>query len=192
MAVSPINFYKFLSNQGVDFCTGGPDSLLKEFCLCIDDNLPEKNHIITANEGNAIALAAGYHLATGKLPMVYMQNSGLGNAINPLLSLCDPHVYSMPMLILIGWRGEPGVNDEPQHIKQGKVQLDLLNAMDIPFEIISKEESDVEKKIVNSVKTAIKNNGPVAILVKKGTFDNYKPSKLSINEKFMFNNDCKK
>ena len=99
-----------------------PDSLLKEFCLCIDQCIPKDRHIIAANEGNAISLAAGFHLATGELPLVYMQNSGLGNAVNPLLSLCDSDVYSIPILLLIGWRGEPGVKDEPQHIKKGKIQ----------------------------------------------------------------------
>jgi len=183
--INPIDFYKYLSNNKVNFFTGVPDSLLKEFCLCVDDNLPEKNHIITANEGNAIALAAGYHLATGELPMVYMQNSGLGNAINPLLSLCDPDVYSIPMLILIGWRGESGVKDEPQHIKQGKIQLDLLKTMDIPFEIISSNENEVEKKLLRSIKIATNDSRPVAILVKKGTFDRYKLTANNINNALM-------
>ena len=155
MSISPKDFFESLTKRNVEFFTGVPDSLLKQFCLCIDNNIPEEQHVIAANEGNAIALAAGYHLATGKLPMVYMQNSGLGNAVNPILSLCDPDVYSIPMLLLIGWRGEPGVKDEPQHIKQGKIQLDLLQAMDIPYKIIAKDESHVEKKFSNSVKIAI-------------------------------------
>ena len=133
----------YLISNNIDFYTGVPDSLLKEFCFCIDDNVSENTHIIAPNEGNAVALAAGYHLGTGKLPLVYMQNSGIGNAINPLLSLCDPEVYSIPMIIFIGWRGEPGVKDEPQHIKQGKIQLDLIKSMDIAFSIISKDESVV-------------------------------------------------
>ena len=185
MPINPIDFYKYLSNNKVNFFTGVPDSLLKEFCLCVDDNLPIEKHIITANEGNAIALATGYHLATGELPMVYMQNSGLGNAINPLLSLCDPDVYSIPMLILIGWRGESGVKDEPQHIKQGKIQLDLLKTMDIPFEIISSNENEVEKKLLRSIKIATNDSRPVAILVKKGTFDRYKSPENNINNALM-------
>ena len=104
--VKPFKFLTYLVDHKVDFFTGIPDSLLKHFCLCVNDNIPEGQHIIAANEGNAIALAAGYHLATGKLPLVYMQNSGLGNAVNPLLSLCDTTVYSIPILLLIGWRGE--------------------------------------------------------------------------------------
>ena len=141
--ISPSQFYSLLREQGVEFFTGVPDSLLKQLCLCIDDNVSENHHIIAANEGNAIALAAGYHLGTGKIPLVYMQNSGLGNAVNPLLSLCDPEVYSIPMIIVVGWRGEPGIKDEPQHIKQGKVQLELIKALDLPFEIISKNEKDL-------------------------------------------------
>ena len=131
MAVKPVKFFQQIIKHKINFFTGVPDSLLKHFCLCIDDNVSKNNHVIAANEGNAIALAAGYHLATGKLPLVYMQNSGLGNTINPLLSLCDPDVYSIPMLLIIGWRGEPGVKDEPQHVKQGRIQLDLLKTMDI-------------------------------------------------------------
>ncbi len=185
MAINPIDFYKNLLIHNVNFFTGVPDSLLKEFCLCVDDFVSQKKHIITANEGNAIALASGYHLATGELPMVYMQNSGLGNAINPLLSLCDPDVYSIPIILLIGWRGEPGVKDEPQHIKQGRVQLDLLKTMDIPFEIISKDEKEFDKKIFKSIKIAKKHNRPVALLVKKGTFDVYKNPKKNKNNTLM-------
>ncbi len=148
--------------------------------------MSEDRHVIAANEGNAIALAAGYHLGTEKIPLVYMQNSGLGNAVNPLLSLCDPDVYSIPMLLLIGWRGESGVKDEPQHVKQGKVQLDFLQVMDIPYEIISKDDSEVEKKITVSVGTLKKENRPFAIVVKKGTFDSYKSPSLTINDRLMF------
>jgi len=185
MAIKPIYFYDQLISHGVEFFAGVPDSLLKELCLCIDDRISNDKHIIAANEGNAIALAAGYHLATGKLPLVYMQNSGLGNAVNPLLSLCDPAVYSIPMLLLIGWRGEPGVKDEPQHIKQGMVQLDLLRAMDIPYKIISQDECDFENKISNSIKIATKENRPVVIVIKKGTFGNYKFSSPKVDDKLM-------
>jgi phosphonopyruvate decarboxylase len=186
MGVSPLDLFNHLSKSNVDFFTGVPDSLLKQFCLCVDDNVSEHRHVIAANEGNAVALAAGYHLATGKLPLVYMQNSGLGNAVNPLLSLCDSDVYSIPMLVLIGWRGEPGIHDEPQHIKQGKVQLDLLKTMDIPYEIISKNDIAFEKKIDNSINKAIRKKSPFAIVVKKGTFDDYNSSSLQVNDNLMF------
>lgn len=185
MSISCIDFFHLLVKNDVEFFAGVPDSLLKEFCLCIDDNLPPKNNIIAANEGNAVAIAAGYHLATGRLPMVYMQNSGLGNAINPLLSLCDTDVYSVPMLLLIGWRGEPGIYDEPQHVKQGKVQLDLLQVMDIPYEIISKNEQQVDKKIVQSAERALKENRPCAIVVKKGTFNVYGSTSQTFDEGLM-------
>ena len=173
MAIKPTDFYDQLASHGVDFFTGVPDSLLKEFCLCIDDRIPRDKHIITANEGNAVALATGYYLAQKSLPLVYMQNSGLGNAINPLLSLCDPDVYSIPMLVMIGWRGEPGVKDEPQHTKQGKVQLKLLESMDIPYEIISKDDDQFEMKILSIVETAKNESRPAVLLIKKGTFEKY-------------------
>ena len=173
MAIKPTDFYDQLASHGVEFFTGVPDSLLKEFCLCIDDFIPKDKHIITANEGNAVALAAGYYLAQKSLPLVYMQNSGLGNAVNPLLSLCDPDVYSIPMLVMIGWRGEPGVKDEPQHAKQGKVQLKLLESMDIPYKIISKDDDQFVMKISSAVETAKNESRPAVLLIKKGTFEKY-------------------
>jgi len=172
--ISPFNFLNYLTDHNVDFFTGVPDSLLKQFCLCIDDNIGQNQHIIAANEGNAIALASGYYLGSGKIPLVYMQNSGLGNAVNPLLSLCDSNVYSIPMLLLIGWRGEPGVKDEPQHVKQGKIQLELLNTLDIPYIIISNNGKEIEDQISKIIKKAITDNRPVAIIIKKGTFNNYR------------------
>ena len=173
MAIKPVDFYNQLASHGVEFFTGVPDSLLKEFCLCIDDRIPGDKHIIAANEGNAVALAAGYYLARKSLPLVYMQNSGLGNAVNPLLSLCDRDVYSIPMLIMIGWRGEPGVKDEPQHLKQGKIQLKLLDEMDIPYEVISKNDVQFEKKISIVIETAKNECRPTVLLIKKGTFQKY-------------------
>jgi len=174
MSINPSEFYEQFAGHGVDFFTGVPDSLLKEFCLCIDDRISNDKHIIAANEGNAVALASGYYLATKSLPLVYMQNSGLGNAVNPLLSLCDPDVYSIPLLVMVGWRGEPGVKDEPQHVKQGKVQLDLLKAMDIPYEIISQDDDQFSTKISNVIEIAKNENRPVVLLIKKGTFEKYK------------------
>ena len=173
MAIRPTDFYDQLVRHGVDFFSGVPDSLLKEFCLCIDDRIPKDKHIITANEGNAVALATGYYLAQKSLPLVYMQNSGLGNAVNPLLSLCDPDVYSIPMLVMIGWRGEPGVKDEPQHAKQGKVQLKLLESIDIPYKIISKDDDQFVMKISSAVETAKNESRPAVLLIKKGTFEKY-------------------
>ena len=173
MGIQPLQFFRLLADNNVDFFTGVPDSLLKQLCLCIDDNVSNDRHIIAANEGNAIALATGFHLGTSKIALVYMQNSGLGNAINPLLSLADPEVYSIPMLILIGWRGEPGVKDEPQHVKQGKVQLNLLDSINLPYNIISSDDTDWKQKITKGIDVAISENRPFAIIVKKGTFEKY-------------------
>ena len=175
-------FYESLDQNGIDFYTGVPDSLLKDICSYISDNATVEKHVISANEGGAVALATGYYLATSKLPLVYMQNSGFGNTINPLLSLADPKVYSIPMLLLIGWRGEPGVKDEPQHVKQGEVSETLLKALDIPHVIISNQTLDIDKIIKDSVEHAKTNNTPFAILVKKGTFEPYSlKNKLKTN-----------
>ena len=166
-------FYESLSKNGVDFYTGVPDSLLKDICSYISDNAPANKHIIAANEGGAVALAMGYYLATNKIPLVYMQNSGFGNTINPLLSLVDPKVYSIPMLLVIGWRGEPGVKDEPQHVKQGEVNETLLKTLDIPYVIISDKTEKIDNVISGALKKAKENNEPYAILVRKGTFEPY-------------------
>ena len=132
------DFVDWLVGHGVDFYAGVPDSLLKPVCFYLADHAGD-NHVVAANEGGAVALACGYHLATGKVPLVYLQNSGQGNTINPLLSLADRDVYSIPLLLLIGWRGEPGTKDEPQHVKQGKVTVSLLEAMDIPYSVMAPE-----------------------------------------------------
>ena len=168
MAINPIVFYNEIAKHGVELFTGVPDSLLKEFCLCVDERMSKNAHIITANEGTAIGIAAGHYLAKKSIPLVYMQNSGLGNAINPLLSLCDPEVYSIPMLLMIGWRGEPGVKDEPQHVKQGMIQIELMKTLGIPFEIISKNDLDYKSKISKCTEAAKSENRPTALLIKKG------------------------
>ena len=170
--VDTVKFYEYLINHDLSFFTGVPDSLLKELCACIGDYSDCKHNIIAANEGNAVGLAAGYHLATSKLGVVYMQNSGEGNAVNPLMSLADPKVYSIPMLLIIGWRGEPGLHDEPQHVKQGEVTLKLLEAMDIEYRILS---DDFEEDLEHLVSLAKKENKPVALVIKKGTFSKYQP-----------------
>ena len=185
MAINPIVFYDQLASHGVDFFTGVPDSLLKEFCLCVDDRVSNNKHVIAANEGNAVALASGYYLAQKSIPLVYMQNSGLGNAVNPLLSLCDPDVYSIPLLVMIGWRGEPGVKDEPQHVTQGRVQIELLEALGLPYEIISKDDDQFYKKISNVIEIAKNENRPVVLLIKKGTFERYKNEIVQSNNQRM-------
>lgn len=170
------DFYDYLIKNNFDFFTGVPDSLLKNLCACIKENSDQKHNVITANEGNAIALASGYHIASSKYGVVYMQNSGIGNAVNPLLSLADEEVYSIPMLLIVGWRGEPGVKDEPQHVKQGKVTIDLFKAMGIECVIL---DEDYQEKIDYCYDYISKNNKPIALIVRKGLFDEYKTSKPS-------------
>ena len=158
------------TREGVRFFTGVPDSLLKEFCACVSDSCDKDSHVIAANEGNAVALATGHHLATGKTAVVYLQNSGIGNAINPLLSLADPSVYGIPMLLVIGWRGEPGKKDEPQHQAQGPLTVPLLATMKIPYKILPTSERaalSVMKKLYAKAKNE---NRPVALVVREGTF----------------------
>lgn len=171
-------FFNLLTKNGIDFFTGVPDSLLKDFLSYIEDNCDSTNHIICANEGNAIALATGYHLATGKTGMVYMQNSGLGNSVNPLTSLTDKEIYSIPVLLLIGWRGEPDKKDEPQHIKQGRITKNLLDVLEIPYSILPETEKEAETILKTSLMHLNKNNSPYAIVVKKGTFKPYKKRKI--------------
>jgi phosphonopyruvate decarboxylase len=167
-------FFNVLKENGIDFFTGVPDSLLKNICSYISDNVSKENNIIAANEGGAVALGAGYHIATNKIPLIYMQNSGIGNALNPLLSLADEKVYSIPMLLMIGWRGEPGVKDEPQHIKQGEVTTTLLETMGIPYKIIPDNFNEA-KVIIEESLTYIKNNNcPFAFVIRKDTFETYK------------------
>ena len=167
-------FFNSLRSEGIQSFFGVPDSLLKSICAYISDNTLPNEHQITANEGSAVALAVGQYIATGKPSLVYMQNSGFGNAINPLLSLADAKVYGIPMLIMAGWRGEPGVKDEPQHIKQGEVMERLLEACDLPTIIIDAETKSIKEVLKSAVSMTIANNQPVVLLVKKGTFEFYK------------------
>jgi phosphonopyruvate decarboxylase len=166
--------FESFKNNEINFFTGIPDSLLKEFCAYVTDNSSNENHIISANEGGSIGIATGYHLATGKVPLVYLQNSGIGNCINPLLSLADKEVYGIPMILMIGWRGEPMVKDEPQHIKQGRVQNELLEKMEIPYIIIDQNSQNIENIIKELKEKALNIKNPVALVVKKNTFSTYK------------------
>lgn len=172
--IRPEYFYNTLKGMGIDFYTGVPDSLLKDICAYITDHADRKNNVIAANEGGAVGLAAGYHLATGNIPVVYMQNSGLGNTVNPLMSLTDSDVYRIPVLLVIGWRGEPGVHDEPQHVKQGKTTLPLLDAMEIRHEIMSGDEAELERQLDGGVRYMKETGRAFALVVRKGTFAKYK------------------
>lgn len=177
-------FYNYLKEKGVTFFAGVPDSLLKNFCAYLTDNEESDKNIIAANEGNALGMAAGHYLATGSIPLVYMQNSGLGNIVNPLTSLTDPLVYSIPTLLVIGWRGEPNKKDEPQHKKQGLITLELLDALGIKYSVLGEENSDDEAKIeIDKAITYMKENKePYAIVIRKNTFSEYKlKNKIATN-----------
>lgn len=182
--INPSDLLQELINNDVEFFCGVPDSLLKDFCACLETTIDNSNHIITANEGNAIALASGYHLATNKIPLVYMQNSGLGNALNPLISLADKNVYQIPILLLIGWRGEPGKPDEPQHQTQGEITPALLETLKIPFEVFS-GSCDYLNIINRSLDKAKETSSPVAILVQKGCFEPYTPARKTSNQQLL-------
>ena len=175
---------KLVNIIGADFYTGVPDSQLKALCnyLMNTFGIDKKHHIIAANEGNCTALAAGYHLATGKVPVVYMQNSGEGNIINPVASLLSDKVYAIPEIFIIGWRGEPNVHDEPQHIYQGEVTIKLLDDMDIASFVITKETTEEElKNKMEEFRTILNKGKSVAFVVKKGA--------LTYGEKVVYKND---
>ena len=179
--ISPEFFIEKLRENGIDCFAGVPDSLLKNICAYITDHCDAEHNIIAANEGAAVGIATGHYLATGKSTCVYMQNSGEGNIINPLASLTDEEVYNIPVLLLIGWRGCPGVHDEPQHVKQGKVTTGLLNVMGVNYEVLSKEEDKAEKQIAKAIK-ALQNKEVFALVIEKDTFEDYKLQNVEVND----------
>ena len=179
--ITPKYFIEKLRENGIDCFAGVPDSLLKNICAYITDNCDARHNIITANEGAAVGLAAGHYLATGKPACVYMQNSGEGNIVNPLASLTDPEVYNIPVLLLIGWRGRPGVHDEPQHVKQGKITTGLLNTMGVNFDVLSKDEDKAGKQIVKAVE-ALNRKEVYALVIEKDTFDSYTLQNVEKND----------
>ena len=158
--------FKALEGMGISFFTGVPDSLLNDFCLYMVNNIPDGQHVMAANEGNAVAIAAGHYMATGNIPVVYMQNSGIGNATNPLLSLTHDCVYGIPMILVIGWRGDPAITDHAQHKKQGELTPVLMNDMDIPFEILD-DENTVVQRFEWAINKAKEISSPVALIAKK-------------------------
>ena len=175
---------KLMQIIGAEFYTGVPDSQLKALCDCLMNTygIDQKHHIIAANEGNCVALAAGYHLATGKTPVVYMQNSGEGNIINPVASLLNDKVYAIPMIFIIGWRGEPGVHDEPQHIYQGEITVRLLDDMGIASCIIGKDSSDEDvAAAMERFRGLLTQGKDVAFVIRKGA--------LEYSEKVAYRND---
>lgn len=175
--LDPREFHSAVKKEGIDFFCGVPDSLLKDYCAYVTANEPREKHVITANEGSAVALAAGYHFATGKTAMVYLQNSGLGNIVNPIMSLASPSVYSVPMLLFLGWRGEPGKRDEPQHVVQGKATPGILAACGVPFQVLPDYTEGAEQALYTARKHMEVSRGPYCLLVKRQTFLPYKLNK---------------
>lgn len=162
-------FVQSLKTHGVRFFTGVPDSLLQNFSAQLQNNLTAQEHIIAANEGNAIGLAIGHFLATGRPAVVYLQNAGLGNTVNPLTSLADPEVYGVPMLMVVGWRGEPGKKDEPQHVKQGRITLEQLELLEIPHWVVD-THTDIQATLNAAWQVMQTEQRPVALVVRAGSF----------------------
>ena len=182
--IKPDIFLNALKKVKIKFVTGVPDSLLKDICASIDEKSPKNKHIIATNEGSAVGLAIGHYLASKNPALVYMQNSGLGNSVNPIVSLADPKVYGIPIIFLIGWRGEKlnngrQIKDEPQHLKQGKITLKQLEILEIPYKTIDYKTKNINFILKKLKKLALKRNGPVALVVRKGTFLKYKNSKIN-------------
>ena len=171
--MNPSEFVDLLQRNGITFFTGVPDSLLSSLSAHVTAHVAPERHVIAANEGGALAVAAGVHLATGRMACVYMQNSGQGNAVNPLCSLCDPEVYGIPVLLVIGWRGQPGVHDEPQHVKQGRVTLALNTTLEVPTVVADVHASPVEQEqaIKALIQRGQRESRPVALVVPKGFFE---------------------
>jgi len=173
--LSPIQTYESIVRRGLEFFAGVPDSLLKDLCSVIEERTSGNSHIIAANEGNALALASGYYLATVKPGVVYLQNSGLGNLVNPLLSMNDSLVYRVPALLIIGWRGEPGVSDEPQHKRQGQMMLELLQVLRIQYAIIDSETTgeQLDSALEDALACMNQEKQPFAFVVRDKTFSAY-------------------
>lgn len=168
--LDPGQFIAACRALGVCRFVGVPDSLLKDFCAALEDSAVAGAHVIAANEGGAIALAAGHYLATGRPALVYMQNSGQGNAVNPLTSLADPEVHGIPMLLLVGWRGEPGLRDEPQHVKQGRITFALFETLGVPARLLPCAPEAAAVLLAEAARKSLAESRPVALIVRKGTF----------------------
>ena len=161
-----------LEHMGIDTIAGVPDSTLKQFCDGVQTYKGKMSHYVTANEGAAVGVAIGSYLATGRPACVYMQNSGIGNAVNPLASLANGEVYGIPMLFIVGWRGEPGVKDEPQHVFQGKITCQLFETLAVSCRVIDKETTAEEMKaVLREAGETLARGEQFALIVKKGTFE---------------------
>lgn len=163
-----------LRKEDLTFFTGVPCSYLGNLLVCLNSDSRPLSHTMACSEGEAVGIAAGYHLATQHVPIVYLQNSGLGNAVNPLTSLMDTEVYGIPCILFLSWRGEPGTIDEPQHKKMGRIMLDLLDDMEIPYQFASNDIAETAKILHQLKRTAIKKQKPVALIFRPNLID--KPS----------------
>merc|ERR1712166_1510131 len=172
-SIAPSALYETLGKNGIDTYYGVPDSLLKDFCSYVTDTAPEGSHIIAANEGTACGLASGYHLGTGKVPVVYLQNSGLGNVLNPVMSLMHQRVYSIPMLMMVGWRGEPGKKDEPQHAFMGECMEDIMKSMRMEYAVLPVNIAAAEVCVEEAAAYMNKEKAPFGLLIQKGVFEKY-------------------
>lgn len=177
--IEPVEFIASLEKLDIRFVTGVPDSLLKDVCACITSYFSSARHIIATNEGSAVGLAIGHYLATGRPALVYLQNAGLGNVVNPVTSLADPQVYGVPMVFMIGWRGEiladgKQLHDEPQHVKQGQITIPQLEILDIPYRIADSSTTTIEPVLSELIDRAISRPGPAALVVRKHTFAPFK------------------
>jgi len=176
-------FYEIMQENGINFFTGVPDSTFKDWLnFLFDEHNKKVTTVIACNECEAIATAAGHHLATGKIGCVYMQNSGEGKTVNPLTSLCDKEVYSIPMLLMIGWRGQPGERDEPQHKKMGRIMIPLLDVLEIPYRILSENLEEIKKDTSEMIKLAKRESKPAAIIIKSGVFEEYASKNKNKND----------
>ncbi len=180
--IKPLEFIASLKNLDIRFVTGVPDSLLKDICACITEYFLPPQHVIATNEGSAVGLAIGHYLATRRPALVYMQNSGIGNAVNPATSLADPQIYAIPMIFMIGWRGEiledgKQIHDEPQHVMQGQITLPQLDIMKIPYIIIDSNSMRIDHVLSKLIELAMLRSGPVALVVRKQTFHPFKLTK---------------
>jgi len=186
--IEPNKFIESLEKLDIRFITGVPDSLLKDVCACITARIPAERHVIATNEGSAVGLAIGHYLATSRPALVYMQNSGLGNVINPVASLADPQVYAIPLVFMIGWRGEiladgGQIHDEPQHVKQGQITIAQLEILGIPYIVVDGATRDIHTVLEKLTGLSVARSGPVALLVRKQTFSTFNlPKSLNTHD----------
>jgi phosphonopyruvate decarboxylase len=177
--IDPNDFIRGMEASGVRFVTGVPDSLLKDVCAAISNHFVGQQHIVATNEGSAVSMAMGHYLATGKPGLVYLQNSGLGNTINPIASLATPEVFGIPMILMIGWRGEISVDgaqltDEPQHIMQGQVTLKQLELLRIPYILIDAQTRSIVDELRKCHCLATGRHGPAALVIRRNTFSHHR------------------